>query len=196
YIRFIEQNPDWPDQKKLRLRAEMALKTDSVRDHDLIAWFGDTIPITGVGKIALAEAYQRSQMGTEDKITYLVRDAWRNGDFDEPHERDIQNRYGKWLRTEDYISRIDRLLWEGKVTPAKRILGKVPADHNRLFLARIALVENSGLATTRVNNVPSSMKKDAGLIYDRMQYRLRRDDTKGVREMLLDRKSTRLNSSH
>jgi soluble lytic murein transglycosylase len=147
--------------------------------------FSESIPITGVGKIALIEAYRRNQMASTDKMMYLVRDAWRNGDFDEEQELNLQSMYGKWLTQDDYIGRIDRLLWEDKTKPAKRIISKVPSAQQKLFLARISLIEDNKTSVTRVNNLPSSLAKDPGLIYDRMQYRLRHDDTHGVREMLL-----------
>jgi soluble lytic murein transglycosylase len=185
YVKFIEAHPDWPDQKKLRIRAEMSLKDGNVRDHDLIAWFDDETPITGVGKMALVEAYKENKMGSDEKIAYLVRDAWRNGDFDEDQERKIQSEYAKLLREDDYIGRIDRLLWEEKTSAAKRILGKVPDAHQKLFRARIDLIDKKGSSTLSVAQVPSSLKHDAGLIYDRMRYRIKRDDTQGVREMLL-----------
>ncbi len=184
YINFLEAHPDWPDQKKLRLRAELSLKNENITDHDLMAWFNDSIPITGIGKMALVAAYQRNKMATQDKITYLVRDAWRNGDFDEDQEQQIQSTYGKLLTADDYIGRVDRLLWDGKTTPAKRILSRVPSAQNKLYTARIALIEDSKQAPAKVSAVPASLKNDPGLIYDRMQFRVRHDDSKGVREML------------
>jgi soluble lytic murein transglycosylase len=139
---FIETNPNWPEQKKLRLRAETSLHTSKVADKDIIAWFGDTTPVSGIGKIALAEALTRSKKGNPETINSLIRDAWKGGDFDEPQEKKILEDYGDILKREDHIARIDRLLWEERSTAAKRVLSHAPEGHQKLFKARIALQDN------------------------------------------------------
>lgn len=182
---FIKAHPNWPDQKKLRLRAEMALRTSDVDNEALIAWFGDDTPISGVGKIALAKALARTKNAKNETITTLVRDAWKDGDFDEAQEEKILEEYGTMLRKEDHIARVSRLLWEERITPAKRVLHHVPDTHQKLFKARIALQQDKSLAALAIAQVPSSLKNDPGLIYDRMLYRERHDDNNGVRDMLL-----------
>ncbi|NBO19281.1 MAG: hypothetical protein EBV03_08675, partial [Proteobacteria bacterium] len=76
--RFIDENPRWPDQKKLRVRAEQSLAgDDNVPDHDIIAWFEGETPITGVGKLALADALRRGKLAGQDKLAELIRAAWK-----------------------------------------------------------------------------------------------------------------------
>jgi len=182
---FMTDNPDWPDQKKLRIRAELSLKDGKTSDKDIIAWFGDDPPITGVGKIALAEALMRSKAANRDKIDSLIREAWKGGDFDEPQEKEILEKYGNVLRHEDDIGRIDRLLWEEKISVARRMLKRVPDAYQKLYKARMALIEDKKISLLAVLQVPKALKTDPGLMYDRMRYRARRGDDKGVREILL-----------
>jgi soluble lytic murein transglycosylase len=182
---FIKNNPTWPELKKTRLRAEMSLRNSNVSDRAVMEWFGSESPITGVGKIALAKAFQHTKTGGQEKIDALIRDAWKNGDFEAPEEKNLLETYGKTLRQEDHIARIDRLLWEEKVTIAKRVLKLVPASYQKLFKARMALIDDKRLAVLAVAQVPSSLKNDPGLIYDRMRYRASRDDDSGVRQLLL-----------
>ena len=183
---FIDANHNWPDQKKLHLRAEMSLKTSNVPDNNIISWFGNTTPVSGIGKITLAGALIRNQLSKEDDIITLIRDAWRDGDFDEAQEDKILDSYGSKLRKDDHIARINRLLWEDHITPAKHILSMVPDTYQKLFRARIALKEDKSLAGVAVAQVASSLRDDSGLTFDRMMYRARRDDDAGVREMLLN----------
>lgn len=184
-MQFMQANPDWPDQKRLRIRAELALRRSAEFDQDIITEFKEQPPITGVGKMALAEALMRGGKTPQEKITTLIRDAWRGGDFDEIQEQQIIDTYGNLLKRTDDIDRIDRLLWEEKITGAKRILDRVPADYRKLYQARMSLIADKRSAILSVAQVPAALKHDPGLIYDRMRYRARRDDTKGVREMLL-----------
>jgi len=184
-VQFINANPDWPEQKHLRIRAELALHGGSIPNHEIIAYFKEEPPLTGVGKIALAEALMQDKNPPQEKITYLIRDGWRNGDFDEPQERQILEKYGTLLLQKDHIERIDRLLWEEKTAAAKRLLNHVPSDWRKLFKARLSLIADKRTAILNVAQVPSALKHDPGLIYDRMGYRARRDDNDGVRDMLL-----------
>ena len=184
--RFIDENPRWPDQKKLRVRAEQSLAgDDNVPDHDIIAWFEGETPITGVGKLALADALRRGKLAGQDKLAELIRAAWKDGDFDEATEKKLLSQYGGMLRSEDHIARADRLLWEERTGPAKRMLPLLPDGQQKLAKARMALIAGGKLAIVSVGLVPSSLKNNPGLIYERMRYRARKDDDKGVREMLL-----------
>lgn len=182
--RFIDDNPHWPEQKKLRLRAEQSLRDDTVPDHDILAWFNGETPVTGIGRIALAEAWRRGRMADGARISELLREAWRGGDFDEAQEKNILAAHGRLLTAADHIARLDRLLWEEKTAPAKRMLPLVPEAHEKMFKARIALISDSRLASMQLALVPSSLKNDPGLVYDRMRYRARRKDDRGVRDML------------
>lgn len=182
---FLESNPNWPEQRKLQIRAEQALKYGNADDATLRRWFEAKPPITGTGKLALARALMENGAALADEsIVTLIREAWRGGDFDEPTEEQIQSDYADALRTEDHRARIDRLLWEEKISAAERILRLVP-DAQALFRTRIALIRDDREAMQLLAQLPASVRDDPGLIYDRMQWRARRDDDEGVREMLL-----------
>ncbi len=183
--KFIAMNPEWPEQKKLRTRAELGLREGETSHADIIEWFKNEPPITGIGKIALARALTVTGGGSDDQIKTLVREAWKDGDFDDIHEKDIINSFGTLLSDEDHIARTDRLLWDRKTAAAKRMLPRLSHDQKLLAEARIALINNKSLSLIALARVPKELKDDPGLIYDRMQYRERRDDDKGVRELLL-----------
>jgi soluble lytic murein transglycosylase len=183
--KFIAMNSEWPQQKKLRVHAELALREGETSHADIIQWFETDPPVTGIGKIALARALTVTGSGTSDKIKTLVREAWKDGDFDEPHEKDILSSFGKMLTADDHIARASRLLWDEKTGPAKRMLPLLPSPQQLLVNARMALINDKTLSVIAVARVPGELKNDPGLVYDRMQYRLRHGDDDGVEEMLL-----------
>ncbi len=182
---FILKHPDWPEQKTLRIRAEMLFPDSGLQSGEIIKWFAGKEPITGVGKIALAGALKQDGAPSIEKIKSLVRDAWRNGDFTEAQEKSLLESYSDLLSKEDDIARTDRLLWENKTTPALRMFSRLDEEHKDLYQARIALQADKKNAAALVAKLSAEMKKDAGLIFDRMVYRQKRDDDSGVREMLL-----------
>ena len=183
--RFIHDHPDWPEQKRLRLRAEMSLRDHPIPDADVLQWFALDPPVSGIGKLALAEALTRTGQGAPEKITAFVREAWIGGDFEEAEEQSIRAKYNTMLRPEDDIARADRLLWDEKIGATKRMLSRVPPDYRKLYGARMMLIEDKKNASVGVKLVPASLKNDLGLLFDRLRYRARRGDDKGVREILL-----------
>lgn len=183
--RFIQENPGWPEQKKLRLRAELSLRDDPQSPDVLLRWFKDELPVSGVGKIAFAQALLGSPNPPAEKINYLLRDAWRNGDYDENQEASFLAAYGNLLQKEDDVVRVDRLLWEGKIASAKRSAARVSGDHQKLFDARLALMEDKRDALASLVRVPSALKQDAGLVYETARYYVRHDQTDDARELLL-----------
>lgn len=182
---FIETHLEWPEQRKLHIRAEQALQKSDANDNDVIAWFGNDTPITGIGKMALAKALSRQQLSNNNKIESLIRDAWVTGDFEADEEARIQDRYGKLLGEPQHIARIDRLLWEEKISPAERLLARISQKHQQLFTARIALIHEKKNAPALVAAIPASLRNDAGLAFDRMRWRANKNDDHGVRDILL-----------
>ncbi len=181
---FIRTNPDWPEQSKLAVRAELTLREEQPGDAPLLAWFEDNAPITGVGKVAFAEALLRAGKGGE-KTAYLLRDAWRNGDFEPAQEQALLEEHGRLLSQEDHIMRVDRLLWEGKLSSAERSMGHVPSDKKRIFAARIAL-QNQKNITQALGALSDEMKKDAGVTYDLIRYYVLSDQEDKARARLMD----------
>ncbi len=185
FVEFITANPDWPEMKKLRQRAETSLRDSSASDDDILNWFGKEEPVTGYGKLALAKALANKNPAPKAKIETLVRDAWRDGDFDEAKENEILAAYSSILGQDDHIARADRLLWEDKTGAAKRLMPLVPESVRNLMNARMALAADKKTAPLLVVKVDGKLKANPGLQFERMRFRARRDDNNGVRDILL-----------
>lgn len=182
---FISAHPDWPEQKRLRIRAEMALPESAVQPEEIISWFSTTPPYTGVGKIALAGALQKIDNKNKVKIESLIHEAWRDGDFTEDQERNLLAVYYNIISKEDNFARADRLLWEGKIPQLERIFIMFDSSHKELYKARIALQSDKKISLKLVSKLPHEVKNDAGLLYDRIAYHSRRNDDEQVRALLL-----------
>lgn len=182
---FIARHPEWPEQKRLRIRGEMSLADNDVNADEVIDWFEKTAPITGVGKIALANAFKKTGKGSAEKISALIHSAWRDGDFTEDQERSFLLNYGHMLKPEDDVARADRLVWEGKPAAAERMMPRVSEAKRKLYKARMALQAGKKDAQTQVVKLPVSVKNDVGLLYDRIVFRYKRDDDPGVIALLL-----------
>jgi soluble lytic murein transglycosylase len=169
-VGFLEANPDWPSPHILRLRAEDAIATLS--DGELRAWFERTPPMAPHAKLRYADMLMAD--GKRDEATKLIRDAWVNGDFGSAEEKNVAQRYGLFLRSEDQVKRLDRLVWDGNDDGAKRQYARVSPDWKEVAEARFRLAGLASDAERQLADVPQKLRNDPGLLYERARYLRRR----------------------
>ncbi|HSD93143.1 MAG TPA: lytic transglycosylase domain-containing protein [Methyloceanibacter sp.] len=188
---FRLAHPDWPGQDELREKAETVLFLDDASIEDVKAFFSDTKPQTGAGKAALAGV--RKKEGDEAAARELVVSAWRDHGLNASIEKKILDKYASWLTEEHHRARIDHLLFPDErnaVQAARRVAKLLPADEQKKFEARIAVVQRGGNAGKLLNALPASaVEADVGLRLNNIQW-LRRTKDKERREqawkLLLD----------
>lgn len=178
---FIAAHPEWPRRRTLRRRAEKAMPA-SLSDAEVLAWFERHAPVSGAGKRQFGEALLAS--GDAGHGETLIREAWIEHDFDSRDEKAFLARHKKRLTKQDHIARLDRLLWDRKSTAARRQLSRVDQAHQRLALARLALIKRRGGVDAAVKRVPAELRGDAGLVYERVHWRRRAGLDEGARALL------------
>lgn len=181
---FLVEHPDWPERRKLLVRAESELAKADIKSDEIIEWFSNTPPITGVGKLTLANALQKSGKGVE-KTGAIIRDAWINGDFSDEQGKELLEKYASMIRPEDDIARANRLAWEGKYSSIERMSSRLTGKRKDLYLARAALQNGKKNAQKLVAKLSSEMKNDVGLFYDRLLFAYKKDDDAEVWKLLL-----------
>ena len=170
---FIEKNPDWPYQRALRMHAEEALSGET--DAVAAAWFKRYPPISAAGQVRAAQILANS--GDVAGATAALQAIWVNGDFNALDERNFLAAHGAAIRPQDDENRLDRLLWDGKIEAARRMLSRVPADYRALAEARLALAVQAPAADLLVARVPTQLQTDSGLLYEELRWRRERDMT-------------------
>jgi soluble lytic murein transglycosylase len=170
-VAFHDQNPDWPSLGTLRMRAEDAIA--GLPDGDLRAWFERYPPVTAFARLRQADLLFAA--GKREAATDLVRTVWVEADFGKSDEKTVLQRYGQYLRGEDQIRRLDRLVWDGNDDGAKRQYARVPAEWKTLAEARFQLARLASNALTLVGKVPARLRKDPGLLYEEARYFRRKD---------------------
>jgi soluble lytic murein transglycosylase len=179
--RFISENPDWPKQAVLRRRAEEAI-TDTSPPGIVLSWFDRHEPITTEGRVRFGEALLVTGQLARGQAT--IRDAWVTGGFSEFLEDRFYKTHRHHLTAEDHVSRLDRLIWRGRLTEARRMLGKVDAKYRALAVARLRLHELGRDVDGAIAKVPSELKDDPGLIYERLRWRRKKGRDHLARELL------------
>ena len=189
YVVFIKKSPDYPRINRLRYLAEHKIILKNTTSNAVINWFeneyannGIEGPLSGLGKIKLGEAYlQNNQL---EKANKLIKDGWVTADLSKGDLRFYRNKFKKILTSKDHISRADYLAWNSKYWDLKRMLRYLPKNEKALYNARQILMSNSYGVDNAISSVPSSLKKDIGLQYDRLKWRNRRGRTDSSLEIL------------
>jgi len=180
-VDFIDTHPEWPRLKTLRRQAEKAMPA-SLPNAQIMAWFEQHPPVGSAGKRRLGEALLSA--GDTAHGEAFIREAWVEHDFDSRDEKAYLARHKKRLTKQDHISRLDRLLWDHKTTAARRQISRVDKGHQKLALARLALIKRAGGVDAAIKRVPSELRGDAGLVYERVHWRRRAGLDEGARALL------------
>ena len=183
YMAFIKNNEDYPRISRIKYLAEHKLSTDRISPKKIIDWFGPNEPLSGFGKLILGESFIKT--GDIEKGTSLIKDGWITADLNRSNMKFFRKRYKKYLNASDYINRADYLAWEGKSWDLKRMLRYLPKDYELLYTARQILMSKSYGVDNAIKNVPTKLKNDAGLNYDRLKWRRKRGRLDSSLEILL-----------
>lgn len=178
---FIRANPDWPQQTTLLRRAEEAISAATGK-ATVIAWFDAHPPLTVEGTTAFAKAL--IDQGRTAQATDLVRKIWVSGNFGQVQERQFLANFEDFLRDEDDLARLDRLLWDHQSTAARLQAQRVDSDHRLLAQARIAFDDEASNAESLATKLPASVQNDPGLVYEWVRYRRGRDMDEGAIQLL------------
>lgn len=184
YESFLARRPDWPGLPLLKEKGEVAVarSTDAAR---VIAYFGSDLPRSGAGAVALVRALVAVGRSPEAEDEALR--AWSTLKFTPEDQTAMLSLFGPALGVVHEL-RLDRLLWDGeRVAEAERMLPLVSPGWQALARARLALRADQDGVTALIAAVPSALKDDAGLAFERFLFRMRADDYLGAAELILER---------
>ena len=179
---FIAAHPSWPRLRDLFKRAEAAMGP-AMSERAVLAWFARHPPRTTPGHVRLGAAV----LATGDKAgaTRILRETWIKRNFGARKERIFYKRYRRHLEFGDHIKRLDRLLWESRYYPTRRMYRRINRKYRALAEARLSLRRMTGGVDRAIARVPLELRSDPGLVYERLCWR-RRKGHDGDARLLLD----------
>ena len=141
YKKFIDSNENYPRINRIKYLAEHKLSTNKVSPKKIIAWFNDSEPLSGFGKMILGESLILN--GDNEKGIKLIKSGWISADLSKNDLKFYRKKFKKYLNAEDYIKRADYLAWNNKYWDLKRLLRYLPKDYELLYNARQLLMSKS-----------------------------------------------------
>ncbi|WP_371398007.1 transglycosylase SLT domain-containing protein [Fretibacter rubidus] len=165
---------DWPRMTTIRSKAEKKLLSNPVGITSIAEWFRGYDPVSGEGRIALAQDYFRQ--GNDDLAKKWLKLGWREARLTRDLQRSVFKTYGKHLTPQDHAARADYLVWQGRryFDSAQGLLSLMPRNDAKLIAARMALRQNSRAMNAAVDAVPSALQGDPGFSYERAYWRRKR----------------------
>ncbi|MFN7054200.1 transglycosylase SLT domain-containing protein [Hyphomonas sp.] len=173
---------NWPKTTDIRRRAEDIIDGSSLPPSARIQWLEASGPITGAGKVALANAYAAN--GNRTKAEEVIRDVWRHNTLDTTLARTVLARYGQALSRDDHHARAEFLLWTGQQREAEALRPQLSADYRALMDARLALARRGRNVDALVRAVPDHLQSNPGLMYERARWRRTNDQRDGATQLL------------
>jgi soluble lytic murein transglycosylase len=165
---FINKNPHWPKMIDMRSRAEEAISI-KMPPQAVLNWFSSENPVSTDGWIKYIRALLA--VGDKDKARGVIRKTWINKNFAKRPEQYFYKHYRHYLTKEDHLKRLERLLWQGKDWPARRMLWKVSPEHRAQAEARLMLRHGFGNVDAAIAKVPPNQVNNPGLTFERLRWR-------------------------
>ena len=168
YFIFIKNNKDWPRINRIKYLAEHKINFDNNTPSSIIEYFTNNPPLSGFGKLRLAEALLENNQAEKSKS--LVKDGFKDAELSKNDLRYFSKIFKKFLTQQDYTLRADYFAYEAKYQDLRDTIEYLNPDYQKLYNARAALFTKKS-ADNLIAQVPQYLKEDPGLIYDRIKWR-------------------------
>jgi soluble lytic murein transglycosylase len=168
YSSFIKSHKDWPRINRIKYLAEHKINFDNNSPISIIEYFSNNPPLSGFGKLRLAEAFLENNQN--DKAKSLVKDGFKDAELSKNDLKYFSRIFKKFLTHQDFVERADYFAYEAKYKDLRDTIDYLNPDYKKLYNARSALFTNRS-ADSLLSQVPQYLKEDPGLIYDRIKWR-------------------------
>lgn len=181
-LAFLERRPDWPGLSLLRRKSEPAFSGADRRK--VIAFFDTQAPQTAEGALTYGTALIASGRKGDGEAEIVM--AWRSMFMGSGLQDFYLKSYSRLLKSH-HGARLNRMLWDGHLVSARRMLPLVSNGERKLAEARIALQEKAPGVDAKINAVPARLRNSAGLAYDRFVWRDQKRRREDAITLMLDR---------
>ncbi len=165
--RFLRDNPDWPGQTFLRRRAEERLIAERASPAQVRAFFRETQPASGLGRLALGFALAAD---APDEALALIREVWRTETLSDALEQRVLAAFGPKLTFADHRARAERMAFRKNGNAALRAAARAEDGFSTLIKARLAAARGSGKAVQKaIDAVPAPQRALPGYRFAKAQ---------------------------
>ncbi len=183
---FVDNNPGWPGLSNIIMITEQKIPGEA-SSHQVINWFTAHPSLTLVGFYRYIEAL--GAFGKTSVIADLVKARWTERDFSNDELTTFAARFSNILTIDDHHTRLNRLVWNNNASAVRAMYRYVSNDDEALAEARMALANQSNKAQALIERVPSALRKDPGLLFERLKWYRKNDMDDEAISLLKDQPS-------
>ena len=167
-VNFFDNHKNWPKKDVLIEKIESSINKDIQTDL-LLNWFEKNPPQTSKGSIDHLEALIKNNSSFDKRK--LISKIWVKKNLTSSQQKYFIKKYSRYWTQDDNWKRFNRLMIEGKTFSARKTLNRIKGDLRKLGEARLALSRRAPNVSELIRNVPTHLKNDPDLIYERMRWR-------------------------
>ncbi|NCU45233.1 MAG: lytic transglycosylase domain-containing protein [Candidatus Fonsibacter ubiquis] len=150
YFIFIKNNKDWPRINRIKYLAEHKINFDNNSPSSIIEYFNNNPPLSGFGRLRLAEAFLENNQS--EKAKNLVKDGFKDAELSKNDLRYFSKIFKKFLTQQDYVLRADYFAYEAKYQDLRDTIEYLNADYQKLYNARAALFTKRSIARDKIQD--------------------------------------------
>lgn len=194
--RFTIDNPFYPNITKLRKNVEQIIMENDLADESIEQYFKLNPPLTTKSKIYAIDAkidnLTRKNLAENEKsqaaksIQNKIAKIWENEDFSIAEEESFLSEHQNQLTVVNHANRLEKLLFENKITEAKRVLKFLDDDYQKLFNAIMEMQNSPRYIDKVVNSVPRFLRSSEALLYRRINWYRSKDQIDDVIDLILE----------
>jgi soluble lytic murein transglycosylase len=170
----------WPGMSTLRSNSELAMYKENPGPRAALAAFGNSKPQTPEGTILLARSHVA--VGNLKEARAVLAPFWRTARLEAGHEQIIIREFGKILSAADHRARMERMLYNDRISSAERVAGLAGA--RELAKAFAAVTRNEKNAGALLKAVPQA-QRSAAFIFAQARHLRRAEKYKEAAAVML-----------
>ncbi|PLW78688.1 transglycosylase SLT domain-containing protein [Cohaesibacter celericrescens] len=180
---FYDRKPQWPSRSLIARRVEEAVVRETPSGRALAKAFGNTVPNSTTAAIEVAISHLKA--GNKNQATKIIRPIWRDEGLNAKLESRILSNLRSVLTNADHFRRASYLLYRERATAALRLKKYLSSAQYKLVDARVSVIRGQKTAGSKLDSVPSSLRKDPGYIFSRVQYLRRKGRVTQAADLLI-----------
>jgi soluble lytic murein transglycosylase len=169
---LVKRHPNWPSISSMKSAIERNMP-DTASPRFIVSWYDTYHPKSAKAAIDYLRAL--SSLDQTSKARSFLRKWWEDTPTSRADQQMIYQNFGGFLKRENHIRRLDTVLFAKQYQNATALAGILGSGHPDLVKARIALAKNQANANTLIQAVPKQYQNDAGLMYERLKWRRKKD---------------------
>jgi soluble lytic murein transglycosylase len=183
YQNFLDSHSNWPGTITKPIGKQAARHMEAELPANEVLDFFKRYPPVSDDEFRRQIAALLS-LGRTKEAHAAIRKRWQETGMGEKEQDAFLHSFGKHITATDTFIRLDNMLWEGQKEQAKQLFKHLSPAQKKLTQARIALPEHSKKAQALLNAVPANLQNTPGLLYERIRWRFKSDDTNGAVALL------------